>query len=192
MENFIRSYQAGDTGFCDEIVEWYKANKNTMGLPGITADADGNVGICKEAKDSVDISLSIEQAYTYSCITKGLEHLWNSVINYVTVQFPVLSNSNFYMPENLAVQGYEPGGGFHMRHCERLCQLTQSRMLVWMLYLNTVEDEGGTRFVHYDHVEKAEKGKLLIWPPDFTHVHHGVASPSEEKFIMTGWYNWKD
>ncbi len=79
-----------------------------------------------------------------------------------------------------------------MRHCERLCKLTQSRMLVWMLYLNTVEDEGGTRFVHYDHVEKAEKGKLLIWPPDFTHVHHGVASPSEEKFIMTGWYNWKD
>ncbi len=191
MENFIRSYQAQDTDFCDEIIEWYKVNKETMGGPGLTANADGDVGVCKEAKDSTDIRMSIEKAYTYGCLVKALEHLWNSVINYVTVQFPVLGDSSFHMGENLAVQGYEPGGGFHMKHCERLCELTQSRMLVWMLYLNTVEDKGGTRFVHFDHEEKAEKGKLLIWPPDFTHTHHGVASPSEEKIIMTGWYNWK-
>lgn len=57
-----------------------------------------------------------------------------------------------------------------------------------MLYLNTVEDGGGTEFKYINRVEKAEKGKMLIWPSDFTHTHRGVISPSEEKYIMTGWY----
>lgn len=59
-----------------------------------------------------------------------------------------------------------------------------------MIYLNTVENGGGTEFKYYNHVEKAEKGKLLIWPPDFTHTHRGLPSETEEKYILTGWYEF--
>jgi hypothetical protein len=57
-----------------------------------------------------------------------------------------------------------------------------------MMYLNTVEKEGGTEFKYYNHIEKAEKGKVVLWPTDFTHTHRGLVAPEEEKIIMTGWY----
>ena len=37
---------------------------------------------------------------------------------------------------------------------------------------------------------KPEKGLTLIWPADWTHTHRGIASPTQEKFIITGWFNY--
>ena len=30
----------------------------------------------------------------------------------------------------------------------------------------------------------------LIWPCDWTHVHRGVTSPTQTKYIATGWYTY--
>ena len=55
-----------------------------------------------------------------------------------------------------------------------------------MLYCNTLKN-GGTDFPFQKEIMKAEKGKLVIWPSDFTHPHRGVISQAEEKYIVTGW-----
>ena len=34
------------------------------------------------------------------------------------------------------------------------------------------------------------KGDLIVWPPDFTHTHHGVISKTHDKMIVTGWIHW--
>ena len=39
-----------------------------------------------------------------------------------------------------------------------------------------------------DKILQAKKGKLVIWPTDFTHPHKGVISHTEEKYIATGWF----
>ena len=57
-----------------------------------------------------------------------------------------------------------------------------------MLYLNTVKDKGGTEFPYQQKIFSAIKGDLLIWPSDFTHPHRGIVSPTEEKYIATGWF----
>ena len=36
---------------------------------------------------------------------------------------------------------------------------------------------------------KAEEGKIVIWPAGWTHMHRGIASPTEHKWIITGWLN---
>jgi hypothetical protein len=59
-----------------------------------------------------------------------------------------------------------------------------------MFYLNTVVDGGGTRFPSYDLTVNAEEGKLLIWPAYFTHIHHGVVSKTQTKYIATGWFTY--
>src|SRR3712207_7724433 len=51
--------------------------------------------------------------------------------------------------------------------------------------LNDVKDGGGTHFVYQKHTFEAKKGRTLIWPPDFTHTHAGVVSPTEHKYIIT-------
>jgi hypothetical protein len=63
-------------------------------------------------------------------------------------------------------------------------------MLVFMVYLNDLE-YGGTEFMFQNHTEKAEAGKLLIWPTDWTYYHRGQISKTEAKYILTGWYSIK-
>jgi hypothetical protein len=59
-----------------------------------------------------------------------------------------------------------------------------------MIYLNDVED-GGTEFMKQKHTEKAEAGKLIIWPADWTHAHRGEVSTTKTKYILTGWFSQK-
>ena len=47
---------------------------------------------------------------------------------------------------------------------------------------------GGTHFPYQNKTLNAVKGKLVIWPSDFTHPHVGVISNDEEKYIATGWF----
>ena len=96
----------------------------------------------------------------------------------------------FRITESPAIQHYRPGGGFKMPHFERSNYANATRMLVWMTYLNDVKDGGGTHFVYQKHTFEARKGRTLIWPPDFTHAHHGVVAPTEHKYIITGWMNF--
>ena len=61
-----------------------------------------------------------------------------------------------------------------------------------MTYLNTVEDGGGTHFRFQNLTQQAKKGLTLLWPTDFTHIHNGIVSPTEHKYIATGWFNFQD
>ena len=63
------------------------------------------------------------------------------------------------------------------------------RQLVYMLYLNTVTDKGGTRFPYQKITTPAIKGNLILWPAEFTHPHQGIISPTQEKYIATGWFD---
>lgn len=86
------------------------------------------------------------------------------------------------------LQRYEPGQGFYGWHCERASIPYSSRVLVWMIYLNTIKDRGETEFFYQHHFEPAVEGKLVIWPSDWTHLHRGVPSPTETKYVLTGWF----
>jgi hypothetical protein len=56
-----------------------------------------------------------------------------------------------------------------------------------MIYLNDVND-GGTEFKYQNHLEKAEQGKLLIWPAEWIFTHKGQISNTTTKYILTGWF----
>jgi len=59
-----------------------------------------------------------------------------------------------------------------------------------MTYLNDVYEEGGTEFLCQKLKVDARKGLTLIWPADWTHMHRGVVSRTEEKYIITGWFSF--
>lgn len=86
------------------------------------------------------------------------------------------------------MQKYEPNEGFFGWHCERAGVKHSDRLLVWMVYLNTLTDRGETEFLYQQHFEAPERSKLVIWPSDWTHLHRGVPSPTETKYILTGWF----
>ena len=67
-----------------------------------------------------------------------------------------------------------------------------NRHLVWMTYLNDIEEGGGTDFLHQDYTVKPKKGKTVIWPSDWTYTHKGQVAPNEDKYIITGWFDYLD
>ena len=56
-----------------------------------------------------------------------------------------------------------------------------------MLYCNDLK-KGGTYFPYQEVALQSKKGDLYMWPSFFTHPHQGVISPTEEKYIATGWF----
>ena len=98
----------------------------------------------------------------------------------------------FSLTSRTNVQLYPPGGGYKTFHTERTGkgEPEGSRHLVFMTYLNDVADAGGTEFHHQDVIVQPRKGLTLIWPADWTFTHRGVPSPSQEKIITTGWFNF--
>ncbi len=58
--------------------------------------------------------------------------------------------------------------------------------------MNTVTEGGGTRFDNFDMTVDAVEGRMVIWPPYWTHFHQGVVSNTQTKYIATGWYSFFD
>ena len=61
-------------------------------------------------------------------------------------------------------------------------------MLAWMIYLNNAKS--GTVFPYQKKTLQPKKGLCAIWPAYWTHFHHGIVSPTETKYIATGWCSY--
>ena len=95
--------------------------------------------------------------------------------------------------ETYNLQKYEPNQGYFALHCENAGLVDgMKRVLAWMFYLNTVTDDGGTYFDNYDLTLNAVEGRCVIWPAYWTHMHRGIVSKTESKYIVTGWFSFID
>jgi hypothetical protein len=181
QNNFIMGWYI-DPIVCDRLIELHKTSSNlSPGLYGANKQVD------KSKKDSIDLMLPPGQVPYYY-----LKHLFKCLNAYYQ-RYPHSKIDAVDMIESTQVQYYAPGGGFKAWHLERegLDWPIVTRHLVFMTYLNTVDDGGGTEFLYQGMKIKAEKGLTLIWPPDWTFTHRGETSPTQEKYIITGWFNMK-
>lgn len=181
-----------DAGICDRLVELHRVC-DRRGLVGRGRMGKGEHKVVDvEKKDSFDVFVDnippgLEQEYGMPAYYAELQRCVGQYLE----QHPLLKQVGlFRITESPAIQHYRPGGGFKMPHFERASYDTTTRMLVWMTYLNDVTDGGGTHFVYQKHTFEAKRGRTLIWPSDFTHTHAGVVSPTEHKYIITGWMNF--
>ena len=89
-------------------------------------------------------------------------------------------------------QKYFPNKSYHRLHCENDGSSTSPeiimRHLVFMTYLNDIEQGGETEFPQHNFKCRPEKGLTLIWPAHWTHMHRGISAPNETKYILTGWF----
>lgn len=182
MNDFISEYECNHN-ICDDLIEFFKQNKHEH-REGVTS----RLKVDKNVKDSIDLTISCidnnEPIQNYTA------YLWDCVYKYAE-QYPYLNElSSFSFADNMNIQHYKIGGGFKNWHSERTGCFDKSikRVLVFMTYLNDVED-GGTEFLYQNKTIKAEKGKTLIWPSDWTHTHRGQISNTKEKMIITGWFS---
>ena len=85
------------------------------------------------------------------------------------------------------LQRYNPGEYYHW-HIDGGSHDFSQRQLVALWYLNDVEGPGGeTEFLFQDAKIKPERGKLVLFPPFWTHEHRAVTLEKGVKYIATTW-----
>lgn len=189
MENFIKTWYLNNLDLCDRIVDYHKVSKNKES--GCAYDDLLNQPIIDPGiKDSLDVVLDLETHLR----AQYIDELHNIISQYTEI-FPYCSWSiPWGIVERINIQYYPPGGGFKVWHCERSNGQDPGsrRHLVFMTYLNNVVDQGETEFFYQQIKIKPQKGLTVIWPADWTHTHRGIPSPSQGKYIITGWLSFLD
>lgn len=85
------------------------------------------------------------------------------------------------------LQRYTPGEYYHW-HIDGGSHDFANRQLVALWYLNDVEGPGGeTEFSYQQAKIKPEAGKLVLFPPFWTHEHRAVKLEAGVKYIATTW-----
>jgi len=85
------------------------------------------------------------------------------------------------------VQRTEPGQFYHW-HIDSGSHQFADRQLVVIWYLNDVDGPGGeTEFSFYNVKITPKQGKMLLFPPFWTHEHRGVTLEHGVKYIATTW-----
>ena len=182
-DNALSSYH------CKEIIKWIE--KQDL-VRGVTGGGEG-LGVDTSKKDSWEVS-----GPTFDNKTYVSQLIKDSIYKHTPLYKEKWSREMYcikqwHLYNDYNIQKYDPGGGYHILHCEQdggPPDDVAGRMLVWMIYLNTVTDSGGTYFSSYNKTIRAKEGRLVIWPAFWTHCHKGVVSKSQTKYIATGWYNY--
>ena len=117
----------------------------------------------------------------------------NNLMEYVNTCASIYSEKYHYLKNfplhtaSTLIQKTKPKQGYHWFHGENVSYNSRNIILAWMVYLNDVDSGGETEFLYQQLKIKPKRGRVVIWPGSFTHLHRGNP-PMSDKYIATGWY----
>jgi hypothetical protein len=179
-----------DLSICDKLLEYFNEQKKLGKTKKGSVNLNGTENINKKIKESIELNFNINEQPT--CFNNYLKILQLSLDEYIKQYHFCNEYGPFSIINGTNLQVYPKGGGYKIYHTERINNIEPytSRHLVFMTYLNDVTDEGETEFYYQKIKIKPRKGLTVIWPADWTFTHRGIPSPTQEKAIITGWYNF--
>tara|TARA_B100000929_G_scaffold134910_1_gene106828 strand:+ start:1579 stop:2283 length:705 start_codon:yes stop_codon:yes gene_type:complete len=106
-------------------------------------------------------------------------------------QLPLLVQQIFRLGP-IQAQKYDINkGGYPYWHSEVYPQHGHNealhRVLLFMFYLNDVEEGGETEFYYQQRKISPKQGSMVVAPGYFTHTHRGNKPISNDKYILTSW-----
>tara|TARA_R100001163_G_C4960788_1_gene124693 strand:+ start:36 stop:632 length:597 start_codon:yes stop_codon:yes gene_type:complete len=186
LNNFIAGWYI-DKKVCDDLINYFEINPNKR--PG-KLFWDGKSKVIPDKKLSTDLSISLQnmdlEIINYIKELNKVCGLYKQIYEYCNK-----NQGAWGVTTSWLIQRYKPNEGYFTPHYERNDGSSIKRHLVFMTYLNDVTDGGETEFLHQKFKIKPEKGLSIIWPADWTFTHKGVVSPTQTKYIATGWYEYK-
>jgi len=175
-----------DKKVCKNLITYFNKSNKIDGLLNLT---DGKAGVDKSKKLSTDVI--IQPNCNDKPISNYLSELSKVVDEYKKqYKYCDIQQDAWGIAESWNIQRYKPKEGYFINHAEKSGFNTITRHLVFMTYLNDVSDGGETEFYYQKIKVKPETGLTLIWGSDWTFTHKGITSPTQTKYIATGWYNY--
>ncbi|MEO8133703.1 MAG: 2OG-Fe(II) oxygenase [Betaproteobacteria bacterium] len=137
-----------------------------------------------EVKRSTDLRISGRD--DWCDIDRALSRQLVATFNEFAREFPFFG-ANSFKDLGYNLQRTLPGEYYHW-HVDAGPGAFSERQLVAIWYLNDVQGPGGeTEFPLQGISIRPTQGKLILFPPFWTHVHRGVTPETGVKYIATTW-----
>jgi prolyl 4-hydroxylase len=164
---------------CQEIIGRFEANPEQQYLGRIGQGAEQERSI----KQSTDLVVSGKE--NWKDIDQMFFRSTALAVRTISERYPFFSGP--FKDVGYNVQRTDAGQFYHW-HIDGGSHDFADRQLVLVWYLNDVEGPGGeTEFSFQDVKVKPEEGKLVLFPPFWTHEHRGVTLEKGIKYIATTW-----
>lgn len=167
------------TDICDEMISRFDKNLDDQypGRIGQQTELDESV------KRSTDLVLSGKPHW--KDLDGELFRSLNQALDEFKQTFPHFNGA--FKDMGYAIQRTNPGEYYHW-HIDGGSHEFSQRQLVAIWYLNSLSNQGGeTEFEFQDLSIAPEKGKLILFPPFWTHRHRGKVLQHGSKYIATTW-----
>ena len=186
---FIHTQFLEDISLCDDMITFFNNNPKLQrkGIANTKRIPRGSTKFKGKISTDITVSQEIKNPHLHTCV----DQLQIALDEYLKVYVRANATALFRLsPFN--IQRYGPNEGYQDWHCERsqANQPSGTRHLVFLIYLNDIKEGGETEFYYHNFKSKVEKGKVMIWPADWTFTYRDIPTP-EEKFIATGWWNFE-
>ena len=184
MNNFIECYpQVLSREQCNNIIhEFNHDNNKKLGRLGGQVD--------HSRKHSTDVRCRFNNTL-YQQYNNVIEPALKGGLQLYTGKYEFMMElSSWNISNGYNIQYYDEGQGYHALHCEHENHPQSSiRILAWMIYLN--DAQCGTCFPHQHVILIPKQGDLWVWPAFWTHAHRGITPNIGDKYIATGWCEFK-
>ena len=190
--NFIGIYDnVYPEGYCEHLISEF----DRLEASGAGSNRVMSENALRHRKHDLQINLSLKGHATVpfqdcpivDMFFDGLQKCYEEY----TGMYSVLVDSGKIRANTMKMQRTEPGGGYHVWHGEQGSGDHSNRVLVYMLYLNTLPDSsaGETEFLYLRERYKPISNRMIIWPAAYTHAHRGnTVLGDTSKYIVTGWF----
>jgi hypothetical protein len=140
-----------------------------------------------DVKRSTDLRISGRE--DWHDLDRTLSQQLTRAFNAFAGEFPFFA-ANSFKDTGYNLQRTLPGEYYHW-HVDSGPGTFSERQLVAIWYLNDVPGPGGeTEFPLQGLSIRPEQGKLVLFPPFWTHVHRGVTLREGAKYIVTTWISF--
>lgn len=164
---------------CDDMIQRFEAqtDEQYQGRIGQTASQDNSI------KKTTDLVISGKDHW--KDVDNNLFRSMGIAIKEFREAYPYFKGP--FKDMGYGIQRYNPGEYYHW-HIDGGSHDFSQRQLVAIWYLNDVPGPGGeTEFLFQNIKIKPEKGKLVLFPPFWTHEHRAVTLNEGVKYIATTW-----
>jgi hypothetical protein len=168
---------------CRDMIRRFEANTDQQYA--------GRIGQNQSEENSVKktTDLRISGRADWQDVDKALMQSLVKHFNEIGQVFPFFA-ANSFKDIGYNMQRYRPGEYYHW-HVDGGPGEFSQRQLVAIWYLNNVEGPGGeTEFALQEVSVKPEEGKLILFPPFWTHIHRAVPMEQGVKYIATTWVSF--
>ncbi len=165
--------------FCDEMIARFEANP--------AQQYEGRIGQIQEQDRSIKqtMDLVVSNKDGWKDADQMFFHSLASALNEFRETFPFFKGP--FKDMGYQIQRYRPGEFYHW-HIDGGSHEFSQRQLVALWYLNEVPGPGGeTQFLYQDVSVRPEQGKLVLFPPFWTHEHRAARLEAGVKYIATTW-----